>query len=196
MVNEEQDIAIVGISIFCPAGESVEEFWDGISRGGDFITEAPPGIIEPYYFEGQPNGIDQFYCKRGGFCRTFKVDPLRYGILPITADGIDPDQFISMAGTEQALLDASVFEKGISLQKGSIIIGKGNFLGIVPLRNFEIIRVAWQFTSLLKSALPELTDEDLMKVRKAYQARQGRYQADMAIGTMPNLVASLVANRF
>ncbi|MDR1184806.1 MAG: acyltransferase domain-containing protein [Coriobacteriales bacterium] len=35
-----------------------------------------------------------------------------------------------------------------------------------------------------------------MKVRKAYQARQGRYQADMAIGTMPNLVASLVANRF
>jgi 3-oxoacyl-(acyl-carrier-protein) synthase/malonyl CoA-acyl carrier protein transacylase/phosphopantetheinyl transferase len=56
--------------------------------------------------------------------------------------------------------------------------------------------MARQFTSLLKTALPELTDADLEKVRTAYQSKHGRYQADMAIGTMPNLVASLVANRF
>jgi acyl transferase domain-containing protein len=174
----------------------VEEFWDGISRGGDFITEAPPDVIESYHFEGEPNGIDQFYCKRGGFGTVFKVDPLRYGILPIAANGIDPDQLISMAGSEQALLDAGVFEKDIPLQKCSIIIGKGNFSGLVPLRSLEIIRMARQFTALLKIALPELTDGELEKIRKAYQARQGRYQADMAIGTMPNLVAALVANRF
>jgi acyl transferase domain-containing protein len=196
MGTEGRDIAIVGISVFCPAGESVEEFWEGIARGGDFITDAPPEIIEPYHFEGQPNGVDRFYCKRGGFSKAFKVDPLRYGILPITADGIDPDQFISMAGSEQALIDAGVFEKGISLQKCSIIIGKGNFAGIVPLRSTEIIRMARQFTELLGSVLPDLTGEDLERVRKAYQSQHGRYQADMAIGTMPNLVASLVANRF
>jgi acyl transferase domain-containing protein/phosphopantetheinyl transferase (holo-ACP synthase) len=196
MGTEDRDIAIVGISVFCPAGESVEEFWEGIARGGDFITDAPPEIIEPYHFEGQPNGVDRFYCRRGGFSKAFKVDPLRYGILPITADGIDPDQFISMAGSEQALIDAGVFEKGLSLQKCSIIIGKGNFAGIVPLRSTEIIRMARQFTELLGSVLPDLTGEDLERVRKAYQSQHGRYQADMAIGTMPNLVASLVANRF
>jgi acyl transferase domain-containing protein/phosphopantetheinyl transferase (holo-ACP synthase) len=174
----------------------VEEFWDGISRGGDFITEVPNDIIESYHFEGEPNGVDQFYCKRGGFGTVFKVDPLRYGILPIAADGIDPDQLISMAGSEQALLDAGVFQKGIPLQNCSIIIGKGNFSGLVSLRSLEIIRMARQFTALLKIVLPDLTDAELGKVCKAYQARQGRYQADMAIGTMPSLVASLVANRF
>ena len=193
---QHEDIAIVGISIFCPAGDSVEEFWHGISRGGDFITEVPGDIIESHHFGGKPNGVDQFYCSRGGFSKAFKVDPLRYGILPITADGIDPDQLVSMAGVEQALTDASIFEKKISLRKCSIIIGKGNFSGLIPLRSLEIIRMARQFTSLLKAALPDPTDADLEKVRKAYQSKQGRYQADMAIGTMPNLVASLVANRF
>jgi acyl transferase domain-containing protein/phosphopantetheinyl transferase len=196
MAAEDRDIAIVGISVFSPAGDSVGEFWEGISRGGDFITEAPPEVIESYYFEGKPNRVDHFYCSRGGFGKAFRVDPLRYGILPVAADGVEPDQFVSMIGVEQALDDAGVFEKEISLQNCSFIIGKGNFSGLVPLRTLEILRTARQVTALLKSALPELSDQDLIKIRRAYQKRQGRYQADMAIGTMPNLVASLVANRF
>ncbi|MDR2587093.1 MAG: 4'-phosphopantetheinyl transferase superfamily protein [Coriobacteriales bacterium] len=196
ITREDRDIAIVGISVFCPAGESVEEFWDGISRGVDFITDAPPEIIAAHHFEGQPNGIDRFYCKRGGFSKAFKVDPLRYGILPITADAIDPDELLSLAGSEQALIDADIFEKGIPLQNGAIIIGKGNFSGAVSLRSLEIVRTAWQLTALIKSILPDLSDEDIERIRKGYQAQQGRYQADMAIGTMPNLVASMVANRF
>jgi acyl transferase domain-containing protein/phosphopantetheinyl transferase len=192
----KEDIAIVGMSIYCPAGECVEEFWHGIAQGADFITEAPADVIDPIYFDMIGKDADRFYCNRGGFAKQFKVDPLRYGILPIAADGIDPDQLASMAGVEQALIDAGVFEKGISLRRGSVIIGKGNFSGYVALRCMEVIRVASQITDMLHVALPELTESDLDKVKKAYQARQGRFQADIAIGTMPNLVASLVANRF
>jgi acyl transferase domain-containing protein/phosphopantetheinyl transferase len=196
VVNDKQDIAIVGISIFCPAGESVEEFWDGIVRGEDFITEAPADVFDPYYFEGKPNGIDRFYCRRGGFSKPFKVDPLRYGILPISAAGIDPDELVSVAGVDQALSDAKVFEKGLSLNNSSIIIGRGGFSGPVPMRSMEILRSARQLSILLKLALPELTDKDLEKVQRTYRKHQGRYQPDMLIGTMPNLVASLVASRF
>ncbi|MDR2649546.1 MAG: 4'-phosphopantetheinyl transferase superfamily protein [Clostridiales bacterium] len=196
MKMDNNDIAIVGISIFCPAGESVDEFWQGIARGGDFITDAPEDIIDSYYFSGEPNGIDRFYCKRGGFANPFKLDPFRYGIMPVTAGGTDPDQLVSLAGAERALIDAGVFEKNISLQNCSMIIGKGNFSGTIPLRSLEIIRMSRQFTALLKSVLPDLTDADLEKVKKAYQSKHGRYQPDMMIGSMPNLVASLVANRF
>jgi len=192
----DQDIAIVGISILCPAGETAEEFWHGIATGTDFITEVTDDIIEAYHFEGVPNGIDRFYCKRGGFTKPVKVDPLRYGIMPITAEGTDPEQLISLAGTEMALLDAGVIQREQSLQNCSIIIGKGNFFGLVPMRSFEIMRTSRQITALLKIALPDLTDDDLEKVKLAYQSRQGTYQPDMAIGTMPNLIASLVANRF
>ena len=190
------DIAIIGMSVYCPAGESIDEFWEGIARGGDFITEAPPDVIEAFYFEGEPNGLDRFYCKRGGFCEKFKVDPLRYGIMPITAGGIDPDQLMSIALTEQALIDAGVFEKKIPLQKCSVIVGKGNFPSLVAMRSAEILRGAHQFGSLIKIAIPDLTDDEVEGIRSAYQTRQGRYHADMAIGLMPSLVASMVANCF
>jgi acyl transferase domain-containing protein/phosphopantetheinyl transferase len=196
MVDEQRDIAIVGISTYSPAGEGVNDFWDGLARGGDFITEVPYDVIEPYYFTGEPNGVDRFYTNRGGFAPPFKVDLLHYGILPITAEAAEPDQIVAMVGTEQALIDAGVFEKNISLKKCSIIIGKGNFSSYVGQRIFEILRTARQVEALIKIALPELTESDLVRVRESYQKMAGRYQADIATNTMPSLVASLVANRF
>ena len=194
---DNQDIALVGISILCPAGDSVDEFWQGISRGGDFITEAPEGVIDAYHFEGAPNAIDRFYTKRGGFLKNLVVvDPLRYGIMPISAGGIDPEQLLSLMGAEHALIDAGVFEKEIPLQNCSVIIGKGNFSSLVQMRVIEIMQTSRQITALLKSMLPDLTEGDLEKIKAAYQSKHGQYNADMAIGTMPNLIASLVANRF
>jgi 3-oxoacyl-(acyl-carrier-protein) synthase/phosphopantetheinyl transferase/malonyl CoA-acyl carrier protein transacylase len=193
---KNKDIAIVGMSIFCPAGESIEEFWHGISGGDDFITDAPNDIIESFYFDGEANSIDCFYCKRGGFSKPFKVDPIRYGIMPLAANGIDPDQLIALAGVEHALQDANIFAKDIPLNNCSIIIGKGNYSSLVSLRSLEIVRMSQQLSAILKTALPKLTERDLVKVKEAYQAKQGRYQPDMVIGAMPNLVASLVANRF
>ena len=191
-----EDIAIVGISVFTPAGSSVGAFWKGISEGEDFITEVPNDVIERHYFEGEPNSVDRFYTSRGGFTPPFKVEPIRYGIMPLIADATDPEQLMSLVGVEHALKDADVFEKNISLKNGSIIIGKGNFSGPVALRVLEIVRMSHQFVNLLKMALPALTDEDLETLKKAYQTKHGRYHTDMATGTMPNLVASMVANRF
>jgi acyl transferase domain-containing protein/phosphopantetheinyl transferase len=196
MQNLDKDIAIVGISTYCPAGESIEEVWAGLARGGDFITDVPPEIMDARYFDGIGKEPDRFYCKRGGFTRKFKTDPMRYGLLPVTVDGVDPDQLLALSGTEHALIDAGVFEKGISLQNCSIIIGKGNFAGLIAMRCVDVIHTALQLTDLLKIALPQLTEEDLDRVKKAYQAEQGRFLPDMVIGMMPSLIASLVANRF
>ncbi len=192
----KSDIAIVGISIYCPGAESVEDFWRNLANGVDSITEVPNEIIDHCYFQEEKGAIDRFYCNRGGFAKPFRVDPLRYGILPIAVDGMDPEHLIALAGVEQALYDAEVLQKEIPLQKGCIIIGKGNFSGLIPLRSLEIIRTATQITEMIKTVLPEIPDHEIDKIKKSYQAQQGRYQADTAIGTMPNLVASLVANKF
>ncbi|MDR3119948.1 MAG: acyltransferase domain-containing protein, partial [Clostridiales bacterium] len=192
----DKDIAIVGISVACPAGDSVGAFWNGISQGGDFITEVPEDVIDPEYFDGVGKEPDRLYCKRGGFARAIRLDPLRYGVLPVVTDGMDPDQLTALAGVDMALHDADVFKKGIPLQNASIIIGKGNFAGLISLRSVEVMRTANELTTLLRETMPGLSESELAQFKKAYQLRQGRWQADMVIGTMPNLVASLVANRF
>jgi acyl transferase domain-containing protein/phosphopantetheinyl transferase (holo-ACP synthase) len=196
MIDEQRDIAIVGISTYTPAGEGVNDFWNGLARGGDFITEVPYDVIESYHFTGEPNGVDRFYTNRGGFAPPFKVDLLHFGILPITAEAAEPDQIVALAGTEQALIDADVFEKNISLNKCSVIIGKGNFSGYIGQRIFDILHTSRQVEALMKVAMPELTESDLVRIRESYQKMAGRYQADIATNTMPSLVASLIANRF
>jgi 3-oxoacyl-(acyl-carrier-protein) synthase/malonyl CoA-acyl carrier protein transacylase/phosphopantetheinyl transferase (holo-ACP synthase) len=191
-----KDIAIVGISLLCPAGDCVEEFWHSIATGGDFITEIPDNIIESFYFDKDSSAADRFYCNKGGVSKPCWVDPLRYGLLPVTVKGLDPEQLISLSLVERALIDAGVYEKDLPLNKGSMIIGRGSFPGVVTLRCNEIVRSSNQLVLLLKEALPSLSDEDLNQFRKVYQSRQGMFQSDTAIGTMPNLIASLVANRF
>ncbi|MCL1879142.1 MAG: 4'-phosphopantetheinyl transferase superfamily protein [Actinomycetia bacterium] len=193
---DNQDIAIVGISIASPAGNNAEEFWEGIVNGGDFITEVPANVIDPYYFQPPANGLDHLYFNRGGFLNPVKVDPLRYGIMPITASGTDPEQLASLLSVDHALIDAGVTQKGLSLEHCSLIIGRGSFGGIVPTRTIDIMRSAVQFAYMMKSVMPDLTDQDMEEIKSVYRAYQGRYAADMATGSMPNLIASLVANRF
>jgi 3-oxoacyl-(acyl-carrier-protein) synthase/phosphopantetheinyl transferase/malonyl CoA-acyl carrier protein transacylase len=185
------------MSLICPGANAVGKFWSNIAQGVDSITEAPPEVIEPFYFD-QPDSdvIDRFYCRRGGFITPGVVDPMRYGILPVAADGADPDQLLSYTLAEEALSDAGILAKNVSLDKASVIIGRGNFAGLPQLRGAELIRFADEFTALLRHALPHLPKSDLDRVKAEYQTKFGRFQGDTAAATMPNLVAAGVANHF
>jgi acyl transferase domain-containing protein len=85
--------------------------------------------------------------------------------------------------------------KTLTLDKTGIIIGKGNYTGPGATRAIEIVRTGEQIASLLKEILPGLGDAEIEKVKQEFQLRKGRFSADTAMGLIPNLVASLVANR-
>jgi len=191
------DIAIVGLSLVCPGAMSVGEFWRNLVAGTDSITDVPEDVIEPLYFTGGDSlRGDRFECKRGGFLSRAILDPLRYGILPVAAEGAEPDHILSLTLTEQALNDAGVFARGISLDNAAMILGQGNFAGYTQLRASEIVRGADELTAIMRHALPGVSDEDWERVRLAYQEQYGRYQGDTVTATMPSLVASWVANHF
>ena len=195
--DPENDIAIVGMSVFVPGATAVGKFWCNLVNGVDSIIEAPPEVIEPFYFGAKDNKQpDKFYCSRGGFTSHGVVDPVRYGIMPVTAEGSDPDQLMSLMMSEDALLDAGVLQKGISLDQASIIIGRGTFAGMPQVRGGGVVRYAHEIIDIIHHALPDVPLSDLEKVKKEYQGYFGRYQADTATSTIPNLPASGVANHF
>lgn len=189
------NIAIVGMSCTFPGAGDLKTFWENILNKVDAIQTVPEDRIDPVHFEQHAIGADRFYCNRGGFIPAFVFDAAAFGILPVAVEGTEPDHLLTLSLVHKALEDAGVFARNVSLEKTGIIIGKGNYAGPGATRAIEIVRTAEQIVSVLKDLMPHLGADELDKVKKEYQLRKGRFGPDTAMGLIPNLVASLVANR-
>lgn len=192
---KKTDVAVIGMSCIFPGAADIDEFWKNIINKADAMQDVPSNRIDKVHFDQGQGGVDRFYCNRGGFIPDFEFDPSRFGILPVAVEGTEPDHLLTLSLVHKALEDAGVFEKHLSLEKTGIIIGKGNYAGPGATRAIEIIRTGEQIVQVLKDLLPNLHDDEIEKVKKEYQLRKGRFGTDTAMGLIPNLVASLVANR-
>ncbi len=193
---KKTDVAVIGLSCVFPGAQDAQTFWQNIVNKVDSTKLAPADRIDPVHFSDSTNPVDRFYCQRGGFIPDYEFDPTSFGILPLAVEGTEPDHLLTLDLVQKALDDAGVFQKNISLEKTGIIIGKGNYTGPGATRAIEIVRTGEQISSLLKELLPEVSSADIEKVKHAFQEKKGRFAADTAMGLIPNLVASLVANRF
>ncbi len=191
----ETDIAIIGMSCIFPGAADLAAFWKNIIEKRDAITDVPADRLDALYFDKSGTGADRFYCNRGGFIPGVHFDPVRFGILPLAVAGMEPDQLLTLALACKALEDAGVLEHKERLERTGIIIGKGNYAGPGATRAIEIVRTGEQIAEVLRHVLPALPEAEIEKVKKEYQDRKGRFSADTAMGLIPNLAASLVANR-
>lgn len=196
-MHHPHSIAIVGMSGIFPGAANVQAFWENITGKKDAIETVPQHRIPAVYFDAAASGAtDRFYCRRGGFIDAYaSFNPVPFGILPIAVEGTEPEHLLSLQLAHDALKDAGVFRKQLSLGDTGIVIGKGNYSGTAATRAIEIVRTGEQLVQLLQNALPHLSAADLQTVKQSYQQQKGRFGTDTVMGLIPNLVASLVANR-
>lgn len=192
---KNKDIAIVGMSCFAPEAKDITEYWKNLINGVDCVKDVPADRIDPRYFESSNKAVDRFYCKKGGFVPDISFDPVPFSILPLAVEGMDTVHLLALKMVYSALKDAGVFEKNISLNRGALIIGKGNYTGSAVWRTIDVVHVAKQITDVIKVALPDLPAEEVEKIKREYQKSRGRYEADSMPGLIPNLIASLIANK-
>ncbi|MFD0345551.1 beta-ketoacyl synthase N-terminal-like domain-containing protein [Kitasatospora aburaviensis] len=79
--------------------------------GVDAITDLPEGRWDAdFYAPGAvagPAAPDRLYCRRGGFVDGLaQVQPTRFGIMPASVPGTEPDQLIALEVADAALADA------------------------------------------------------------------------------------------
>ena len=103
----DQAVAIVGLGGLFPGASTIDAFWRNIVDGVDAITDVPTDRWDPLFFEPETVAADRFYCRRGGFVDASAVfDPTEFGIMPVAAEGAEPDQLIALAVAAAALADA------------------------------------------------------------------------------------------
>src|SRR5262245_24556169 len=179
-----------------PGAPDLETYWQNIEAGVDAITELPEGRWDPVFYDPSSTAADRFYCRRGGFVDAYATfDPLRYGIMPAAAQGAEPDQLLALEVAARALTDAGYDSRPFPRDRTGVILGRGGYIGPGLTRLEQHVRGAQQLVESLRSLLPELGDEQLAAVKAEFQAHLSVYGPDTAIGLVPNLAASRIANR-
>lgn len=191
-------IAIVGIGAVFPGAPDATTFWRNIVSGVDAIGQIPPGRWDPatYYDQDSTTG-DRFYCRKGGFVDDLaEFDPTRFGIMPSTVDGAEPDQLLALATAAEAIADAGGEAVLPSRDRVGVVVGRGGYLTPGCARLDQRVRLADEVVSVVRDLFPNLAGAELNTVRQAIKDRLGPEQPESSIGLVPNLAASRIANRF
>lgn len=187
-------VAIVGMAAQFPGAPDLDAYASMLERGTSAITEAPASRIDPVFFEASTP--DRLYCKRGGFLSDpFLFDALGFGIMPVAAEGAEPDQLLTLSLASRALADAGYDDRPFDRERTSVILGRGGYLTPGVARLDQRVRATEQILRSLRASVPDLTDEQISAVRADLALQLGSSTGDAAIGLVPNLAASRIANR-
>ena len=109
-MNQQQEIAIIGMGCRFPQGETPSAFWQLLSDGVDAISEVPAdrwNIDELY--DPEPVTPGKMNTRWGGFLEQVDgFDPLFFNISPREAERIDPQQRLFLEVAWEALENAGV----------------------------------------------------------------------------------------
>jgi acyl transferase domain-containing protein/phosphopantetheinyl transferase (holo-ACP synthase) len=189
-------IAVVGMAGIFPGAADLGAFWDNLVAGRDAISPVPPDRVDPVFFGPGRPGPDRFYCDRGGFIDpAVPFDPSDFGIMPVAAAGTEPDQLLALATAARALADAGYVEGVPDPGRVGVVIGRGGYLTPATARLEQRVRTAHQLVACVRELVPDLPPERLDAIREQFQQALGPSHPEASIGLVPNLVASLVANR-
>ncbi|MFC4080317.1 beta-ketoacyl synthase N-terminal-like domain-containing protein [Amycolatopsis samaneae] len=186
------------MSVLLPGAPDLGTYWRNLAGGVDAITTVPPGRWDAvHYAPDAPPRADRIYCGRGGFVDELaEVDVTGFGIMPNSVPATEPDQLIALRVAAEAVADAGGPGRlPAERARVGVILGRGGYLTPGLVRLDQRVRTATQLVRTLGELLPELGADRLDEVREAFTARLGPEAPESAIGLVPNLAASRLANR-
>ena len=125
-MSEPLDIAIVGMSGVYAGARDVRAYWQNILDKRYCVTEAPEawsrGVLD-----AQGTAGNRVYTAQGGWLHDLaEFDPREFGVMPNTVDGREPDHFLALKQSRDALKDSGYLDKPFNHERAGIILGRGN----------------------------------------------------------------------
>lgn len=118
-------IAIIGFSGRFPGADNPDQFWNNLINGVESVTEVPADRWDVNrYFDPEPRAPYQIYNKWGGFLEEAdRFDPLFFGITPLEAEIMDPQQRLVLEEAWRAIEDAGYSDREMDNKRCGVIIG-------------------------------------------------------------------------
>ena len=122
------EIAVIGMAGRFPMAKDVDSFWDNIASGRNCISEIPLSRWDTrdYYVEGQP-GLGQSNSKWMGVLEGHdRFDPLFFGLSPVEAEAMDPQQRIFLQCCWHGMENAGYTAERLSGSRCGVFVGCAN----------------------------------------------------------------------
>ncbi|WP_273453864.1 type I polyketide synthase, partial [Nevskia ramosa] len=194
-MSKALDIAIIGMAGAYAGAKDAATFWQNILNGVDAVAEAGPEWAGPYV-DADAKSNDRIYTTRGGFLRDLaEVDLSELGVMPNTLDGGEPDHMLALRFARDALVDSGYLNKHFDRERCGIVLGRGTYVnrGIMTMVQHGLIMD--QTMELIRGLRPDLTPEELTRLKAQFKKQLPPYNAEMVGLLTPNVIAGLIANR-
>lgn len=150
--NESDDIAIIGLSGIYPQAKNLDEFWDNLLQGKDSITVIP----QNRWNHDQLSKLDEShaYSKFGSFIDDYdKFDPAFFGILPVDAESMDPQERLFLQVAWSCVEDAGYKVSKLSNENiigvyVGVMYGEYQFIGVQELLEGKINVTSSSYASI------------------------------------------------
>ncbi len=120
----EEPIAIVGMGGMFPDANNLTEYWNNILNHHYAVRQIPKERWDPdLYYHAEKGRQYKTYSKIGAYIDSFKKDPLKFHIPPVSAPFIERLQFILLEAAHQALEDSGYLQKEFSRDRAAVFIG-------------------------------------------------------------------------
>ncbi|WP_370353085.1 beta-ketoacyl synthase N-terminal-like domain-containing protein [Catenulispora sp. EB89] len=186
------------MAVLLPGARDLDAYWRNLVAGTDCITDVPAHRWDPEFHDpaADPSRPDRIYTRRGGFVDELaEFDPLAYGVMPDSVAGAEPDQLIALRVAAEAIADAGGRERLPGGDRVGVVLGRGGYLTPGLVRLDQRVRTANQLVRTLRELIPGLPQEQVDAVQAAFTETLGPNRPEAAIGLVPNLAASRIANR-
>ena len=197
-VGKPDDIAIIGMAGTFARAPDVSTYWSNILGKVEAIREAPENWIgDPAIFDPECTPDSQrIYTRLGGFLGDFaRFDPRPFGTMPMAISGSEPDQFLAMRASAEALADAGYADRDFDRKRTGIILGHGIHPHRANVNGMQHCLAIGQTVGLLRSIFPDLREEQFAEVESLLRSKLPAFNVDTLPGLVPNMMTGRIANR-
>ncbi len=195
-ISPGEDIAIVGMACIFPGADSLEKYWQNILGQVDCVSDPPPKHSAEWRTATDPRSSEPVYASRGGFLGDLcRFDPTRFGVLPASVDGGEPDQYLALRCAFEALADAGVPQLPLNRQRTAVIMGRGAFINRGLLAWINHGAVVDQVLGLLRVLEPDRGEQELAALAAELKRNLPPFTSESVPGLAHSVLVGRIANR-
>lgn len=192
---EALDIAVIGMSGVYAGSRDVRAYWQNILDRRYCVSEAPEGWSRGVLDRDQ-RAANRVYTAQGGWLHDLaEFDPREFGVMPNTVDGREPDHFLALKQSRDALRDSGYLDKPFNHERAGIILGRGNNTNRGAANLLAHGNEIDQMVDIVAKVRPDFSETELTALREGLRAQLPPFNPEMLPGLIPNITTGIIANR-